>query len=609
MKFASLYIPDFHVQAVIRVEPSLHGRAIAVVDREPPPFRVFALNEASRKAGAEYRMSRVEVATIPGLEVRQRSESAEISAQAALLDLARSFSPRFEHVAEDTVVLDLAGLEALLGTAEKIARRLARRARELGLGANVALAANPDAARVAARGFTGITLIPEGEEAAQLGKLPVQVLVGARNGVPLPDPLPEMQETLARWGIRTLRALAALPAAELSERLGQEGIRLQTLARGGSLRALVPAEESLHFEEAMDLEDPVAEIEPLAFILGRLLNQLCARLSARGQATQELQLVVGVDPSGVAEVPQADGEKNSVAKSPSSDEEGVRGWCQPNKGIGYHPGLRPPLLNGGGEFSSRTFDFRLSTFDLFTPRPPRSESRTLRLPFPTRDARLLLKLWMLELEAYPPSAPLLKLAIAAEPTRQRLAQGDLFLPRAPDPQKLELTLARIRGVVGEGKAGSPELLDTHRPDAFHMVPFGATKIANRKSKISKPRAPSPEPRNHYQISNFDCQTTLRRFRPPLEAKVEMQNGRPVRLESNRLRGDIVSAAGPWHTSGGWWTDHPWEHEEWDVEVRSVVRRPLSVAVTRNRTLNAGKAFYRIFQDQANGKWLISGTYD
>jgi protein ImuB len=287
-------------------------------------------------------------------------------------------------------------------------------------------------------------------------------------------------------------------------------------------------------------------------------------------------------------------------KSPSSSEEGVRG-CQPNKGIGHHPGLRPPLLNGGGEFSSRTFDFRLSTFDLFTPRPPRSESRTLRLPFPTRDARLLLKLWMLELEARPPSAPVLKLAIAAEPTRQRVAQGDLFLPRAPDPQKLELTLARLRGVVGEGKAGSPELLDTHRPDAFHMVPFGATKIETRKSKISEPR--------NCRISNFDFQTMLRRFRPPLEAKVEMQNGRPVRLESHRLRGNIVSAAGPWHTSGGWWTDHPWKHEEWDVEIRSVVRRPLSVAGRCRDLPVERKGLYRIFHDQFSGKWLIGGTYD
>lgn len=574
MNFACLYIPDFHAQAVIRSEPSLRNRAVALVEREPPPFRVFASNEAARKAGADCGMSRVEVAGIPGVEVRQRSQAAEASAQAALLDLAQSFSPRFEHVAADTVVLDLAGLEALLGTAEKGARRLAAQAQELGLAASVALAANPDAARIAARGFTGITIIGEGEEAERLGKLPVETL----------DLSPDMQETLARWGIRTFSTLAALPAAELSERLGQEGIRLQTLARGGSLRALVPAGEPLHFEEALDLEDPIAEIEPLAFILGRLLNQLCARLSARGRATEELRLVVGVDNSCAAEGAQVESQESKVE------------------------GLKSKVKNGG----SGTFDFQLSTFNFFTPRPPRFESRTLRLPVPTRDSRLLLKLWMLELEAHPPSAPVLKLAITAEPTRPRIAQGDLFLPRAPDPQKLELTLARLRGVVGEGKAGSPELLDTHRPDAFLMVPFGGSKLEARSSKFEdrNPKIHLSKSRSlDFRFSFFKFQTTLRLFRPPIEARVEMQNGRPVRLESHRVRGRIVSAAGPWRTSGGWWTDNPWEHDEWDVEVRSVVRRPLSVAGANQKSHVERKGLYRIFQDQVSRKWLINGTYD
>jgi len=233
---------------------------------------------------------------------------------------------------------------------------------------------------------------------------------------------------------------------------------------------------------------------------------------------------------------------------------------------------------------------------------------------------------MLELEARPPSAPVLKLAIAAEPTRQRAAQGDLFLPRAPDPQKLELTLARLRGVVGEGKAGSPELLGTHRPDAFRMAPFEYSQIDNRKSLVESRESkvesrnrllrtppPKPGPRKSItfdlRLSTFDLQTTLRRFRPPLEAKVELQNGRPVRLESHRLRGNIVSAAGPWRTSGGWWTDYPWEHDEWDVEVRSVVRRPLSVAGRYRDLPVERKGFYRIFHDQFSGKWLIGGTYD
>lgn len=631
MNFACLYIPDFHAQAVIRSEPSLRNRAVALVEREPPPFRVFAANEAARKAGADCGMSQAEVAGIPGVEVRQRSQAAEASTQAALLDLAQSFSPRFEHVAADTVVLDLAGLEALLGTAEEVARRLAAQAQELGLAASVALAGNPDAARIAARGFTGITIIGEGEEAERLGKLPVETL----------DLSPDMQETLARWGIRTFSTLAALPAAELSERLGQEGIRLQALARGGSLRALVPAGEPLHFEEAMDLEDPVAELEPLAFILGRLLNQLCARLSARGRATEELRLAVELE--GGHEDRQV-GEENSKLENRKSKFE-IRNsklenqdskFTRPESGIrnsdrekvlghenvsGHEKVLgRENVLasvhrgRSSGAAKTNVDSLRVSNFDF---RVSNCEFRVLRLPVPTRDSRLLLKLWMLELEAHPPSAPVLKLAITAEPTRPRVAQGDLFLPRVPDPQKLELTLARLRGVVGEGKAGSPELLDTHRPDAFLMAPFGESKLEARSSKDRSPKIHPSKSRSvelrfslfALRSSFFKFQTTLRLFRPPIEASVEMQNGRPVRLESHRVRGRIVSAAGPWRTSGGWWTDTPWEHDEWDVEVRSVVRRPLSVAGANQKSHVERKGLYRIFQDQVSRKWLINGTYD
>ena len=97
-------------------------------------------------------------------------------------------------------------------------------------------------------------------------------------------------EILERWGIRNLRALAALPDIALSERLGQEGVRLQQLARGCISRTLVPIEVPLIFEEAIELEYPLMLLEPLAFLLSRLLEQLCARLGARALATQELRL-------------------------------------------------------------------------------------------------------------------------------------------------------------------------------------------------------------------------------------------------------------------------------------------------------------------------------
>ena len=40
----------------------------------------------------------------------------------------------------------------------------------------------------------------------------------------------------------------------------------------------------------MELEHGVEELEPLAFLLGRLLDQLCARLAARSLAASAIRL-------------------------------------------------------------------------------------------------------------------------------------------------------------------------------------------------------------------------------------------------------------------------------------------------------------------------------
>src|SRR4029077_7902535 len=119
-----------------------------------------------------------------------------------------------------------------------IANAIARRAK---FPVNIAIAANPDAAIHAARGFQGISIVPEGDEAKFLASLPLTLL----------SPAEEIAETLARWGIRTFRDLDALPDLGVAARLGEEGVRLQKLARGESSRPLRPVEAPPRFEEAM----------------------------------------------------------------------------------------------------------------------------------------------------------------------------------------------------------------------------------------------------------------------------------------------------------------------------------------------------------------------
>jgi protein ImuB len=88
-------------------------------------------------------------------------------------------------------------------------------------------------------------------------------------------------DVLTQWGIRTLGELAALPAAELSSRLGWQALGWQATARGVDPAPLVPTPPEERFEAAIELEWPIEELEPLSFVLTRLLEPLSARLERR----------------------------------------------------------------------------------------------------------------------------------------------------------------------------------------------------------------------------------------------------------------------------------------------------------------------------------------
>src|SRR5579871_3996952 len=210
---------------------------------------------------------------------------ASLHGSGNLTALAFEFSPTVEQTAPDTVTLDVSGLDRLFGLPQDVAAAIARRAVEVEVKAAIALAANPDAAICAARGFKGVQIVPYGDEAKFLGSLPLSLL----------SPSPELQETLERWGIRFFQDLAALPPLGIAERLGPEGLRLRQLARGEVERKLVPLEEPLRFRDELELDYPIELLEPLLFVLSRLLHGLLTRLATRALATNELRLGLGLE--------------------------------------------------------------------------------------------------------------------------------------------------------------------------------------------------------------------------------------------------------------------------------------------------------------------------
>jgi len=230
------------------------------------------------------------------------------------------------------------------------------------------------------------------------------------------SPEPEVLEVLESWGIKTLRSLAALPPIPLTQRLGQYGLRLQQLARGDVSRPLVPAVGKLRFEETFEFEDPVELLEPMSFILSRLFEQLCARMQARALAVSEIKLKLMLE------------------------------------------------INSDGDIKRDGPSTRHEQFE-----------RTIKLSVPTLDRKVFLKLAELDLSAHPPNAPIKSITVTLEPARPRAIQNSVFVPTTPQPEKLEVLLARIAKIIqpnnDELRVGTPVLLDSHRPDAFRLEKF------------------------------------------------------------------------------------------------------------------------------------------
>ncbi len=99
---------------------------------------------------------------------------------------------------------------------------------------------------------------------------------------------------MKRWGLRTLGELAALPAADLSARLGRGGRVWQAIARGEDTRPLVPMQAEERFEGTLELEWPIDAAEPLSFVLTRLLEPLSTRLERRDRGAAVLHVALGL---------------------------------------------------------------------------------------------------------------------------------------------------------------------------------------------------------------------------------------------------------------------------------------------------------------------------
>jgi protein ImuB len=204
-----------------------------------------------------------------------------------------------------------------------------------------------------------------------------------------------------------------------------------------------------------------------------------------------------------------------------------------------------------------------------------SRSRTVRPAQPSDDKQLWLKLLHLDLEAHPPQTVILTVVLHAEPGNTSKVQLGLFSPQLPEPGRLDVTLARIAALVGEGNVGQAVLDDTHTPEGFHLEPFQVSSAASEplSSKSS---------------------VCLRQLRPPQPTSVLLEHGRPRSFFFRNQHCMVERAYGPWLNGGEWWNETIWGHEQWDL-----------IARTQDETL----LFCSVVRDLIDNQWQVAALYD
>lgn len=192
---------------------------------------------------------------------------------------------------------------------------------------------------------------------------------------------------------------------------------------------------------------------------------------------------------------------------------------------------------------------------------------------PTQNREVLLKLLNLELQAHPPANGILALTLSAEPTQPQTAQRGLFQAQFPEPDKLELLLARLRSIAGEDNVGSPQLMNSNDDAAFRIESY------------------SPSVLDSVPQNDMPSRLALRAFRPPQAVRVTCWGEQPKAMFWQGTRLLVASCAGPWHSSGSWWNGQAWDHDFWDV----VTAQPVQAL--------------RLRQEHATKTWTVVGRYD
>ena len=523
---------------------------------------------------------------------------------AAIIDVARAFTPRFEQVGP-LVLLDAGGLSRLFGSAHELGACLTEALAKHAIGGaapRVAIAPTQTTAALLALGRPGLTVVESGQEAKALAPLSISVLERyehLRISAPqhLRTPAPQHLSTSAPQHLSTSAPQHPETSGWHHPRHTHQASRSKPKAGGPSTGSGSPRVKSRGENRHLEILTKwgIRTLGAFAALGG---PEVFERLGDHGLQWQAVAR--GVDPRPL--VPWVDEIPFEAALELEWPIEGLEPLSFVLARL-FEP-LSERLERADRGAAVIHTSLRLTT--------KRVHVRTLPLPSPMRDAKTLRTLVLLDLETHPPDAQIDIVRVFIEPTPGRVLQWTLLERAQPAPEQVSTLVARLSALMGDTHVGSPRLTDTWKPGAFEMTPFQVLECSGAEVLECLGAEVRVGDEKDGAIG-----AALRRFRFPIPARVQVQEGRPVRIVTDRngfTSGAVVQAAGPWRTSGEWWnTPGPGGSGGAVDSALSVSSAALSLSVSWDRdewdVAMADGTIYRLVVERGVGQWFLEGVID
>ena len=202
-------------------------------------------------------------------------------------------------------------------------------------------------------------------------------------------------------------------------------------------------------------------------------------------------------------------------------------------------------------------------------------TRRVRPAQPGNDKQFWIRLLHLDLQSHPPQAAVVAVMLDAESGDCSKVQLGIFSPPLPETARLDVTLAQLKALLGEGNVGHAVLQDSHASESFRLTPFSISW-------------------GSITPTNLQERAVVRRLRPPEDTSVHTGQYQPEVFIFREQCFDVLHAYGPWIARGEWWNELFWNMEQWDV----IAKTPNGVVLC-----------CCIARDLLRNEWQVIALYD